>query len=214
MKHLTKLLATGLIALAAQGTQAQTVNAWNLSRDMMNSSTQGPVWYFMSQDMSQDLNAKGGSYTLMNQYQSSCRNDVSTQCWLNTLYNTLYIGVIKPTTTAPTPYNLPRGAIHLHPDDTQRAVIGWKAPRAGTFLFSGMIASLNQCGWYPDGLVWALKTSTQTLRAPSQVTAMREITFTQSVTLNAGDMAYLSIDKNQSYSCDGATVDLIVTTSN
>jgi hypothetical protein len=43
---------------------------------------------------------------------------------------------------------------------------------------------------------------------------MGEITFTQSVTLSAGSMVYLSIDKNQSYSCDGATVDLIVTTSN
>jgi hypothetical protein len=177
---------------------------------MMNSTTQGPVWYFMSQDM----NVAGASYKLMNQYQSACRGDASTKCWVDTQYSTLYIGAINPSSTATPAYNLPKGAIHLHPDDTQRAVIGWKAPRAGTFLFSGMIQSLNQCYWYPDGIVWSLKTSTAEVRAPSQIPSMSGITFTQSVTLSAGSMVYLSIDKNGSYVCDGTTVDLIVTTSN
>ena len=107
--------------------------------------------------------------------------------------------------------------VRLHPNMNRSVAVGWKAPRAGTFLISGNIQDVdNNCG---DGIAWSIQkqnalNTLSNILAPQTIDNGGHTSFAATTAMQAGDMLYLNIDKRGDHYCDSTIIDLMVTTSN
>ncbi|MBC1239084.1 hypothetical protein H6G94_02635 [Nostoc punctiforme FACHB-252] len=216
----TFIVSLSLPVLAAEA-DAQPLS-WNLSRDIMlgiGKTNPTRTWTFMK---AQTIH-NPGSYQLLEQFASPCRNYVGVlltgiRCWQRVTTPSAFIpyfGGVYSNASLPIPDSLIglTGLAIAHPTVTNAVVLRWTSPIQGKVSVSGRTAPMGACG---NGIKWFLdRENSNLLSGSTNSFAGQASSFVKSdIPVAVGSSLFFIIDSNGEESCDTTTLDLLIVAQN
>ncbi|SKA73391.1 hypothetical protein SAMN02745130_01214 [Thiothrix eikelboomii] len=206
----TTLLSAVLACSLADSAWAAPAKSWNLSRDIMMSSSAssfGPnnVWTLM---YTPNGNTSPSGYIPFNTYTNNY-SGTTLHGWLN--------GSVTPSVFL-APSDLPvsggtyfAGIAMLHPSPTQEAVVRWTSPISGTIKILVRVSDAN--GFCGDGASWQIYKNASLKAAGAFANSWTE-GHTQALSLKmaVGHKLYFKVNaKGANHQCDSTYMDILIT---
>ena len=207
----TAILGTILALSLAETAWAAPAKSWNLSRDMlMSSSTSsfGPnnAWTLM---YTPNGNTSAAGYLPFNTYT-------------NSYSSTVLHGWLKTGTTTPSafiaPSNMPitggtffAGVPMLHPSPTEEAVVRWTSPIAGKIKI--LVRTSDANGFCGNGASWQIYKNAALKASGTFANSWTEgHTPTLSLNMAVGHKLYFKVSAGSAdHQCDATYIDILIT---